>query len=291
MDYIGRIFRPPSEAYSLLLQVSVGCSHNRCVYCDMYRDKRFRPKPWATIEADLREAAAAGPQFRRVFLCDGDSLILPTKRLLQILEGIRIHLPWVERVGTYGDTRSVGRKSVEDLTALREAGLGIVYHGMETGDDELLVEIDKGGTRDEAIETARRLKAAGILHSVIVLLGIGGVARSEAHAANTASALTAMDPAYVGALTTTVLPGTPLGDREAAGEFVLPDQFRMLEELRTIVAESDFTQCRFSSNHASNYLPVRSVLPRDKAAVVTLLDEVLARRNPGELKPEWMRGL
>src|SRR5690606_37067996 len=141
MDYVGRIFRPPSEAHSLLLQVTIGCSHNRCVYCDMYRDKQFRPKPWELIEADLREAAARGARgvrSKRVFLCDGDALILGNKRLMQILAGIRHYLPWVERVGTYGDTRSVGRKSVEELIELREAGLGIVYHGMESGDDQVL---------------------------------------------------------------------------------------------------------------------------------------------------------
>lgn len=291
MDYVGRMFRPPSEARSLLLQVSIGCSHNRCTYCDMYRDKRFRAKPWDTISADIAEAARLGPRFRRVFLCDGDALVLATKRLLQILEAIRTELPWVERVGTYGDTRSAGKKSVEDLTTLREAGLGIVYHGMETGDDDVMVAIDKGGTRAECIETARKLKAAGIEHSVMVLLGVGGVALSEQHAHNTATALTEMDPDYVGALTTTVTPGTPMFAAQQAGDFVLPGKFEMLEELRTIVAESDLTRCRFSSNHASNYLPMRSVMPRDKAEVLAILDEVLRVRDERMLKPDSLRAL
>jgi radical SAM superfamily enzyme YgiQ (UPF0313 family) len=309
MDYVGRIFRPPSEAQSLLLQVTIGCSHNRCVYCDMYRDKQFQPKPWELIEADLREAAAHGgrgirrlslarlPQRdphggpRRVFLCDGDALILNTRRLLQILEGIREHLPWVERVGTYGDTRSVGRKSVAELEQLRAAGLGIVYHGMETGDEQVLELIDKGGTRPELIETAAKLRAAGIVHSVIVLLGIGGVALSEQHAIHTAQTLTQMDPPYVGALTTTIVPGTPLAERAARGEFVLPGKFQMLAELRTIVAESEFSNCRFSSNHASNYLPLRGTLPADKPALLARLDDVLARADERLLKPERLRGL
>ncbi len=294
MDYVGRIFRPPSEAQSLLLQVTIGCSHNRCVYCDMYRDKEFRPKPWELIEADLREAAALGRRgYRspRVFLCDGDALILSTRRLLQILEGIREHLPWVERVGTYGDTRSVGRKSVAELEQLRAAGLGIVYHGMETGDEQVLELIDKGGTRPELIETANKLRAAGIVHSVIVLLGIGGVALSEQHAIHTAETLTQMDPPYVGALTTTIVPGTPLAEMAQRGEFVLPSKFRMLAELRTIVAESEFTDCRFSSNHASNYLPLRGTLPAEKPALLGLLDEVIARGDERLLKPERLRGL
>jgi radical SAM superfamily enzyme YgiQ (UPF0313 family) len=294
MDYIGRIFRPPSEAQSLLLQVTVGCSHNRCVYCDMYRDKQFRAKPFAQIEADLREAAALGQrgiQTERVFLCDGDALILSTRKLLDILAAIRAQLPWVTRVGTYGDTRSVGRKSVEELTQLREAGLGIVYHGMESGDDQVLERIDKGGTRPELLTTASKLRAAGITHSVIVLLGIGGVELSEQHARNTAATLSEMDPPYVGALTTTIVPGTPLAQMAARGQFELPSKFRMLEELRTLVAESGFSDCRFSSNHASNYLPLRGTLPRDQPAMLALLDEVIARADEGLLKPERLRGL
>jgi len=257
----------------------------------MYRKKRFRPKPWQQVCIDIEEARQMGDVFSRVFLCDGDALILPTHKLLRILQEIRQSLPWVERVGTYGDTRSVGRKSVEELQELREAGLGIVYHGMESGDDEVLARIDKGGTRAECIETARRLREAGIIHSVIVLLGIGGKELSEQHARATATALTEMNPPYVGALTTTVIPGTPLDEMQRRGTFVLPDKFRMLEELRTIVADSSFTACRFSSNHASNYLPVRCTLPGHKAAVLEVLDQVLALRDERMLKPEILRAL
>jgi radical SAM superfamily enzyme YgiQ (UPF0313 family) len=291
VDYVGRIFRPPSEARSLLLQVTVGCSHNRCSYCDMYRDKRFSPKPWPLVEADIQEAAAAGPQHRRLFLCDGDALILKPDKLVTILEAIAEHLPWIERVGVYGDTRSVLKKSVAELTKLRELGLGIVYHGVETGDDAVMDRIDKGGTHAECVETASRLRQAGMVHSVMVLLGIGGTDHSAEHASNTARMLTAMDPPYVGALTTTVVPGTPLAEQQAGGTFELPTKFGMLEELRTIVAESDFSACRFSANHASNYLPIRADLPEHKDELVRLLDEVLAARDEGLLKPEWMRGL
>ena len=293
MDYVGRIYRPPSEAHSLLLQVTLGCSHNRCAYCDMYRDKRFAPKAWETIEADLQEAAntPGARRIRKVFLCDGDALILSTRRLLQILEGVRRYLPWVERVGTYGDTRSVGKKSVDELITLREAGLGIVYHGMETGSDEVLRYIDKGGTREELLQTADKLRAAGLIHSVIVLLGIGGTELSEVHARETASALTRMDPPFVGALTTTVIPGTPLHAMQSEGKYRLPGKFRMLEELQTIVADSEFSQCRFSTNHASNYLPMRSTLPRDKAAVLEVLERVLKDKDERSLKPESLRAL
>ncbi len=291
MDYVGRIFRPPSEAHSLLLQVTVGCSHNKCVYCDMYLDKRFTPKPWETVLADILEAKDAGPVTRKLFLCDGDALILSTRRLMQILEAIAEHLPWIDRVATYGDTRSVGKKSIEELTELRQAGLGIVYHGVESGDDEVLELIQKGGTRAQCIETAQKLRAADIAHSVIILLGIGGTRLSEQHAKNTASVLTEMDPPYVGALTTTVVPGTPLVELRKTGTYEMPAKFRMLEELRTIVKDSELTNCRFSTNHASNYLPMRSVLPRDKDEVLQVLDRVLEARDPRMLKPEAMRGL
>jgi len=291
VDYVGRIFRPPSEADSLLLQVTVGCSHNRCAYCDMYRDKTFRAKQKDVIEKDLDEAASLGPRFDKVFLCDGDALILSTARLLELLGEIRERLPWVRRVGTYGDTRSVGKKSVAELRALREAGLGIVYHGVESGSDAVLALVDKGGTRAQCAETAAKLREADIVHSVIVLLGIGGTALSETHARETATLLTEMDPPFVGALTTTVVPNTPVAELEARGDFELPGKFRLLEELRTLVADSSFTKCRFSSNHASNYLPVRAELPRDKNELVRILDEVLAARDERILKPEWMRGL
>jgi radical SAM superfamily enzyme YgiQ (UPF0313 family) len=180
---------------------------------------------------------------------------------------------------------------VEALKALRAAGLGIVYHGVESGDDVTLEAIDKGGTRAECVETAQKLGEAGILHSVIVLLGIGGTERSEAHAHETATLLTQMDPPYVGALTTTVVPGTALAAAEARGDFVLPDRFRLLEELRTLVDVAQLSSCRFSSNHASNYLPLRSTLPDDREQLLTILDRVLASRDERALRPEWMRGL
>ena len=291
MDYVGRIYRPPSESGSLLLQVTVGCSHNRCSFCDMYRDKALRAKPREQIDHDLVEASGLGPGASRVFLCDGDALILSTARLIEILSSIRKHLPWVQRVGTYGDTRSVGKKSPAELRELADAGLGIVYHGVESGNDEVLAFIDKGGTREQCIATAGKLRDAGIVHSVIVLLGIGGTRWSESHARDTATALTAMDPLYVGALTTTVVPGTPLAAAEARGEFTLPSKFALLRELRTLVSESELSACRFSSNHASNYLPVRAELPRDKDELVRILSALIAEGDESRLKPEWMRGL
>ena len=291
MTLVGQVYRPPSEAESILIQITEGCSHNKCTYCGMYRGKQFRVKSLVEIEQELLDHARFGPLQRRLFLCDGDALVLSSRRLLPVLDAIRRTLPWIERVGIYGDTRGVLNKTVDQLIQLKEAGLGIVYHGVESGDDETLASIQKGGTRDECIEAATRLKEAGILHSVIVLLGVGGVKRSNEHAVNTASLLTEMDPPYVGALTLTVIPEAPLSELQQSGEFELPEKRQLLKELRTIVAKSNFSNCRFSSNHASNYLPIRSDLPGDKEQVLNIIDTVLASGGEEQLKPEWMRGL
>jgi len=293
VDYIGRIFRPPSEAESMLLQVTVGCSHNKCTYCAMYSDddQKFRLKPWETVKADIDEIANSNYNPRRIFLCDGDALILSTDKLCRILEEIRTCIPSVRRVGVYGDARSVLKKSVADLTKLREFGLGIVYHGVESGNNLVLENICKGSTAEQAVETAHRLKEAGIRHSVIVMLGVGGTELSEVHAVETAKILTAMDPPFVGALTTTVVPGTPMSDAQISGEFTLPDPWQMLDELRIIVNNAALTRCAFHSNHASNYLPLRLNLPTDKEKGLKLIDEILGQRDPSMLKDERLRGL
>jgi radical SAM superfamily enzyme YgiQ (UPF0313 family) len=296
LDHIGHIFRPPSEAESLLLQVSLGCSHNQCTYCAMYDDPRqkFRIKPLATVAADIAEAAgyaAAGLTISRVFLCDGDALILPTDHLLRIFTMLHEQIPTVRRVSIYGDARSILRKSPDELAALRAAGLGIVYHGAESGDDIVLDRIVKGSSAADAVAAADRLRTAGIRHSVMVMLGIGGRDRSRDHAARTAELLTAMDPPFVGALTTTVVPGTPLAAEQQSGAFVLPDQWGLLTELRTLVAESRFSRCRFHANHASNYLPLSLNLPADRARGLAALDRVLRDRDVDDLRPEHLRGL
>jgi radical SAM superfamily enzyme YgiQ (UPF0313 family) len=293
MDHVGRIFRPPSEARSLLLQVTVGCSHNKCTYCAMYTDpeQAFRVKPIETVRRDILEAAASGLPIRRIFLCDGDALILSTEKLIAVLELIREHLPLVRRVGIYGDARTVLRKSPEDLAVLQALGLGIVYHGVESGDDQVLRRIAKGSTAGETAEAADRLRTAGIRHSVIVMLGIGGTERSAEHAAATADLLTRIDPPYVGALTTTIVPGTPLAVEQDSGTFTLPDAWGMLEELETIIDRARFSRCMFHANHASNYLPLRLNLPVDREKGLGMLRAALRERDPSLLVPEGWRGL
>ena len=291
MKYEGRIIRPPSEARSLLLQATVGCSHNRCTFCAAYKQKRFRIKTSEEIEEDIREAGATLRSVERVFLCDGDALIIPQRRLLEVLQSIREHIHGVQGVGTYANAKSILRKNREDLAELRAAGLQIVYLGVETGSEEVLQRIRKGATYEKIVEAGRRVKQAGIKLSVTALLGIGGVELSEEHARATARILTDLDPEYAGMLTVMVVPGTPLYENFRSGAFVLPGTFDLLRELRIIIAASSFTDCFFTSNHASNYLPVRARLPGDQKKVLALLDGVIHKERRDLLRPEYLRGL
>jgi len=289
MHYEGYCIRPPSEAGSILLQVTVGCSHNRCAFCGTYRDKRFRIKEERIILSDILYAARRMRQTDRLFLMDGDALIIPQPRLVWILERIREHLPWVKRVGVYANAKSIRKKSLEDLRRLRENGLGILYYGVETGDDEIRAAIQKGSTAATCIEMGRRVKEAGILLSATVLLGIGGRGQSLRHSRATGRLLSAMDPDYVGALTVMLIPGTPLYRDDESGAFELPDEAGLLRELREMIAHTDLSGGYFFSNHASNYLPVKAKLPGGKQKALDLIDAAL--RGEVGLKPEWMRAL
>ena len=290
MKYEGGIIRPPSEADSLLLQVTVGCSHNRCTFCAAYKTKRFRIKTFAEIEEDILEAARYR-HFNRVFLCDGDALIIPQPRLVEILQSIRKHLSWVERVGTYANAKSILKKTVEDLKELKALGLGIIYLGVETGNEALLQEVCKGVGYDKMVVAGKRVKESGIELSVTVLLGIGGKEKSAAHALDTARLLTEINPDYVGALTVMVVPGTPLYERLRTGQFSLPDTFGFIEELGTMIGQSSFTDCFFTSNHASNYLPIRARMPEEKEKTLEKIRSVVESGDHRKLRPEFMRGL
>ncbi|MFZ4437053.1 MAG: radical SAM protein [Syntrophales bacterium] len=289
MHYEGYCIRPPSEADSILLQVSLGCSHNRCTFCGTYRDKRFRIKDNRIILSDILYAARHMQNEDRLFLMDGDALIIPQPRLMWILSRIREHLPWVKRVGAYANVKSIKKKSSKELTQLRETNLGILYYGVESGDDEIRDAIHKGSTAATCIEMGRRVKEAGIRLSATVLLGIGGRKNSLRHARATGELLSAMDPDFVGALTVMLIPGTPLYEDCVNGTFVLPDEVGMLSELREMIANTDLSRGYFFSNHASNYLPIKAKLPSGKQKALDLIDAAL--RGEVGLKPEWMRAL
>lgn len=289
MHYEGYCIRPPSEADSILLQVTLGCSHNRCTFCGSYRDKRFRIKEDRVILSDILFASRHMPHEDRLFLMDGDALIIPQHRLMWILERIREHLPRVRRVGAYANVKAIQRKSLEELKELRNNGLGILYYGVETGDDQIRKQIHKGSDAATCIEMGRRVKDAGIQLSATVLLGIGGRERSLRHARATGELLSAMDPDFVGALTVMLIPGTPLYQDFADGRFELPDEIGLLRELREMISHTHLTRGYFFSNHASNYLPVKAKLPSGKQKALDVIDAAL--RGEVGLKPEWMRAL
>lgn len=289
MHYEGNCIRPPSEAYSILLQVTVGCSHNKCTFCGTYKDKRFRIKEDRIILSDILFASKYMKRQDRVFLMDGDALIIPQQRLMWVLDRIREHLPWVRRVGAYANAKSIKMKSPEELIQLRKNGLGILYLGVETGDAELLKEIRKGTSAEHLINMGRKVRDAGIKLSVTVLLGIAGRERSLEHARATGELLSAMDPNYVGALTVMLIPGTPLHEDFKSGKFELPDERGFLLELREMIAHTNLSRGLFFSNHASNYLPVKARLPKGKQQALDQIDGAL--RGEIGLRPEWMRAL
>jgi radical SAM superfamily enzyme YgiQ (UPF0313 family) len=290
MKYEGDIIRPPSEANSLLLQVTVGCSHNKCSFCPAYKEKKFRIKSYDEILEDILEASC-WRSIEKVFLCDGDALIIPQERLIQILGLIRTHIKGVQRVGTYANAKSILRKTIDELVELREQGLGIAYLGIETGNDELLKKIIKGVTATQMMQASRRIKEAGIALSVTVILGLGGIEQHMEHATDTAKLLTDIDPDYASALTLMLVPGTPLYSEYASGHFALPGKFDLLKELAIIIEKSDFSSCYFTSNHASNYLPIKARLPQEKEGTVATIYSTITKNDVKSLRAEFMRGL
>ncbi len=289
MHYEGNIIRPPSEANSILLQITVGCSRNKCTFCGAYKGERFRIKTDSVIMEDIAFASNHCRRQRRVFLCDGDALIVPQKRLMNILMEIEKQLPWVTRVGAYANSKSLKMKTLDELKALKAHGLGILYMGLETGDDVTLKKINKGATSEEMIQMGIKARTAGMKLSITVLLGIAGKKRSQVHARETGRVLSAIDPEYVGALTLMLIPGTPLYEDYKDGEFPLLKPEEMLNELKTMIAATELSKGLFHANHASNYLPIKARLPKDKAVTLRLIDEALAGKI--SLKPEYFRAL
>jgi radical SAM superfamily enzyme YgiQ (UPF0313 family) len=289
MHYEGMCIRPPSEANSILLQATVGCSHNKCSFCGTYKDKRFRIKDNDIILSDILFASRYMRDTKRLFIMDGDALIIPYRRLTWIFDMIKEHLPWVTRVGVYANTKGIKMKSQEELVHLKEMGLRIIYMGIETGDDQTLTAIRKGADSQRIVDMGKKVKQAGIKLSVTVLLGIAGKERSLIHAKATGELLSAIDPDYVGALTLMIMPGTTLADDLSAGQFELPDNAGLLMELREMIASTNLSRGLFFSNHASNYLPVKVRYPEGKEQALQLID--MALQGKVGLRPEWMRAL
>jgi radical SAM superfamily enzyme YgiQ (UPF0313 family) len=291
MKYEGSIYRPPSEAESLILQVTIGCSHNKCTFCGSFKEKKFRVRSLEEVREDVEEAKQYARYIRKVFIADGDALIIPQKRLVPIVELVRDAFPKLERIGVYGNTKSILKKSVEELKALKDLGIGIIYLGVESGDQVVLDRVCKGTILDKTAEAAARVKEAGIVLSVTVLLGLGGVDRSLIHAEETGKFLSRIDPDYAGALSVIVVPGTALAEEVKKGEFKVPDPYQLLEELYVMIKNTNVTHMFFASNHASNYLPVKAWLPEEKDQVLRAIRRVLDQRDPSQLRPEFLRAL
>jgi radical SAM superfamily enzyme YgiQ (UPF0313 family) len=291
LKYEEPLFRPPSEAASLIFQLTVGCSWNRCTYCGMYREKEFRVRPVDELRGEIRSIASAAGRVRRVFLADGDALAAPMEILEQVLAEISEAMPWVQRVGIYGDSRSILSKGVDDLSNLRKLGLGIVYFGAESGDPITLKSVRKGATVERQIEACRIAREADLKLSVMVLLGLAGREDSERHARGTGRFLVQAAPTYGAALTVTPVPGTEIHAAVEDGSFEFPDRWGMLEELKMMLEEMAGYRGVFHANHASNYLPLKLRLPRDREATVELLEAVIEERDESRLMPEWARGL
>jgi len=291
LSYEEPLFRPPSEARSLILQMTVGCSWNRCTYCGMYRGKQYRVRPTDAVIDEIRGAAQRLDGVHRVFLADGDALAAPAGDLETVLRAIREWLPTVTRVGIYADSRSILDHGEEFLASLKELGLGIVYFGPETGDPETLKAVRKGATLQRQLEACRIVRAAGLKLSAMVLLGLAGTEGSERHARATGRFLVEAAPTYAAALTVTPVPGTEFFAAVENGTIDLPDQWGMLSELAWMLEEMDGYRGLFHANHASNYLPLRLRMPRDRPGAIKLIRQVIEDRDESRLMPEFMRGL
>ena len=291
IHYEGTLYRPPSEADSLILQATIGCSYNRCTFCAMYREKRFRVRPLAELQDEIRWAAENLHGVRKVFLADGDALVAKPAFLLGVLEEIREHFPELARVSVYASPQSMQVRSVEEMRELRAAGLSLYYLGIESGHDGVLEHLEKGVDAAEMIRVAAKASQAGVKLSTMVLLGAGGRALSEEHARASAEVVNAIAPRFVSTLVMTPVEGTPLWDEAQRGEVDELSPVELARELRTFVAGLEVDGSIFRSNHASNYLTLRGTLKKDKAAMLAALDQVLADPGSAPFTPEWRRGL
>ena len=285
--YEGSIWRPPSEARSLILQATIGCSNNTCTFCGSYKDKRFRIKPLDQFKADVYLVENYYKNVRRIFLADGDALVIKTQQLQDTLDFLYQEFPSLERVGVYASPQNLLQKSVSELITLKEHGLGIIYLGVETGLDSLLTKVEKGVTREQMIAAGSKAVKSGITLSVTIIIGLGGPELSKDHAKETASLLNKVTPDYTGALTLMVVEGTPLYSQYKKGEFTLLTPGETLQEMYWLI-ESISCRTIFRSNHASNYLPVGGDLPEDKKR---LLQQIESAQEKRVYKSEYLRGL
>lgn len=288
MEYEGVLYRPPSEAYSLIIQVTIGCAHNRCTFCNMYREKKFRIRTKEEIFADLREAHGYyGPRVRRVFFADGDALVVPTETLLEILQFVREKFPSIERISSYGTARDVLRKSDEELKALAGAGLELIYIGAESGDDRVLEHIHKDVSAAEVISAGQKLKRCGLKTSVTLISGLGGRKGIEDHAVKSAQLISAMNPDFAAFLTLRLYEGTQMNEEVKNGEMELITPDEIVEEMELFLQNIDSPGTVFRTNHASNYVVLAGNFNEDIPRMMKQLEEVKAKQR--YRLEEWRR--
>ncbi len=291
-DYIEPLYRPPSEAHSLILQVTNGCSWNKCTFCEMYTDpqKKFRPKPQPQIEQEIKVVAGEGYPVRRIFLADGDAMALSHRRLLEIMQAIKKYLPDVQRVSSYCLPRNLKNKSVDELAELRQLGLTLIYIGCETGDDELLEKVSKGETWQTSLDALIKAQKAGMKRSVMILNGMGGSRYSEQHAINSALLMNQSQPEYLATLVVTFYKGEARYQQGFAGEFKALNQLELAREMEIMLATLELEKTIFRSDHASNYLILKGVLNKDKERLLNTVRSVLSKSDPTSFRQEWQRG-
>jgi len=292
ISYIEPVFRPPSESKSLILPLTNGCSWNKCTFCEMYtqEQKKFRARKDEEVLADIRRTAEQMPGVRRVFLADGDAMVLPTRRLIKVLEWLHEYFPQLERVSSYCLPRNLSKKSVEELQSLKEKGLDILYVGLESGDDTVLEKVNKGESHDSSVSALGKIRDAGLRSSVMVLNGLGGRKYSHQHALNSAKAINEAQPDYV----STLVVSFPMGEerfRENFADYEAMDQHALFVELREFIAALELENTTFRSDHASNYLPLKGVLGKDKKTLLAQLDAAIHTPDQVRLREEWQRGL
>lgn len=291
MFYEGMIYRPPSEANSIILQITVGCRHNACTFCTMYKDKSFRIKTRPEINDIITIAVAQASDAERIFLADGDAIVVDSLLLIEILDRLYEKFPRLKQVGIYGGPKDILAKSPKELADLKAHGLTMVYLGVESGNEGILKSVCKGVTPEQIITAGQKVRESGLALSCTVIIGLGGKALSHEHALDTAWIISAIDPHYLGALTLMVEPSAPLYKAIKQGTFQLLTPLESLSEIRTMIRELKVTHCVFRSNHASNYLPLRATLPDDQAKLLETLDNVIENQSVERLRPEHWRGL
>lgn len=289
MEYEGNVYRPPGEWASFILQATIGCSHNGCTFCGMYKDKKFRLRPLNEVIRDIEATAAMYNRFEKIFICDGDSIIIPTADLMKIIEKLKYHFPKARLISTYAGPKSTLTKSPSELKELKEAGLGRAYLGVESGNDYVLKHTNKGADAATILKAGRALVEAGIDLWITILVGLGGTAHSKEHILDTADIINRMEPNHVSSMTYTPVPGTKLYEEIERGEFQVLTPKQCLEETKRLLENIALQNVHFTSDHASNYLPLKGTIRQQTPELIALIDRAIS--GDTGIRGEYSRGL